>query len=245
MSKNETIVAELREDVGKGASRRLRREGKVPAVLYGGGQDPRALTLEHRQVLHESETESFFSSILEIEVADGRQQKVIVRDLQRHPFKQQILHVDFMRVSDTERLRMSLPLHFVGEEHAPAMHESGVVIQHLVTEVDVVAMPKDLPEFIAVDLSSMDAGDAVMLSEIVPPEGVEIPAQAADDADHVMVANAIRISESQGTGAAAEAEAEAQALEEGEVLPEDEGEVASAEDSEDTEGEDEDEKSKD
>ncbi len=217
MSDSNTITAEIRADVGKGASRRLRRSGQIPAVLYGADRDPVALTLDHTSVMHATENESFYSSILEIAVADGRSQQVIVRDLQRHPYKPQIMHMDFMRVSEAEVLRISVPLRFAGEEESPAGKTSGVVIQHLVTELEIAALPKDLPEFLEVDLSGIDAGDAVMLSDIEPPEGVEIMAQAADDEQDIMVANAMYISESQGPGAAAAAEAEALAAEEGEL----------------------------
>ena len=212
MSDINTITAELREDVGKGASRRLRHTGKIPAVLYGGDKDPLALTLSHQEILHDSENESFYSSIMDIKVADGRTQQVIVRDLQRHPFKQQIMHLDFMRVSATEKLRISVPIHFVGEEESPAGKTSGVVIQHQMTEVEISALPKDLPEYLEVDLSELDTGDSVMLADIKAPEGVEISQMTLDEDAEIMVANAVHISESQGTGAAAAADAEAQAL---------------------------------
>ena len=215
MSDSNTIAAEIREDVGKGASRRLRRAAKVPAVIYGGDRDPVALTLDHDELLHASDQEAFFSSILELKVGDKTTQQVVVRDMHRHPYKPFIMHIDFMRVSAKEAIRISVPVHFTGEEESPAGKTSGVVIQHLMTEIEVSALPKDLPEFIEVDLSEMDGGDAVMLSEVKLPEGVEIPAlaQEGDDADSA-VANAIYISEDQGTGAAAAAEAEAAALDE-------------------------------
>jgi large subunit ribosomal protein L25 len=208
MANLQTITAAIREDVGKGASRRLRRSGMVPAVVYGGDREPVSLTLEHRQVVHESQYEGFYSSVLELQVEDGRTQQVVLRDLQRHPFKRQILHLDFQRVSADELLRISLPVHFVGEEESPAGRASGVVIQHLMTEIEVSALPKDLPEYLEVDLSQLDAGDAVVLTDIALPEGVEVPILATSD-EPIMVANAIHISESQGTGAAAAAEAEA------------------------------------
>ncbi|NIM69762.1 MAG: 50S ribosomal protein L25/general stress protein Ctc [Xanthomonadales bacterium] len=222
MSDNQAITAEIRTDKGKGASRRLRREGRIPAVLYGGGDEPVALTLAQREIQHAAQKESFYSSIQEIRLADGRSQQVVVRDLQRHPFKTQILHLDFQRVSAAEVLRILVPLHFVGEQDSPAGKTSGVVIQHQVTEVEIAALPKDLPEFLEVDLSFMEPGAAVMLSEVRLPEGVEIPALAVSKDGDTMVANAIHISESQGTGAAAAAEAEAEALAEieGEALEE-------------------------
>ncbi len=212
MSDTHTITAEIREDVGKGASRRLRHTGKIPAVLYGSDKDPVALSLSHKDILQQSESESFYSSIMDITIADGRIQQAVVRDMQRHPFKHQIMHLDFMRVSETEVLRISVPLHFIGEEDSPAGKTSGVVIQHQMTEVEIAALPKDLPEYLEVDLSKLDAGGAVMLADVKAPEGVEISQLATDDAVEIMIANAIHISEDQGTGAAAAAEAEAQAL---------------------------------
>jgi len=231
MSEKTTIVAEIREDVGKGASRRLRRSGKVPAVIYGGHRDPVALTLEQRELLHEAENEAFYASILEIQVADGRTQQAVVRDMQRHPYKPIIMHIDFMRVSAEEVLRMSVPLHFIGEERSPAGKASGVVIQHQMTDVEIAALPKDLPEFLSVDLSRMDAGDVVMLSDIVLPEGVTIAALSGAGEHHDMpVANAVHVKADQGTGAAAAAEAEAALADElGEIPIEEEGEDASEE----------------
>ena len=210
MSETTTINAEIREDVGKGASRRLRRQGKVPAVIYGGRRDPVALTLQQGELMHEAESESFYASVLEIKVGKDKKQQAVVRDMHRHPYKPIIMHIDFMRVSAKEAIRISVPVHFTGEEESPAGKASGVVIQHQMTEIEISALPKDLPEFIEVDLSTMDAGDVVMLSEITLPKGVEIPALAVEGEEYdAPVANAIHIKESQGTGAAAAAEAEA------------------------------------
>ena len=217
MSDTTTIIAEIREDVGKGASRRLRREGKVPAVIYGGHAEPVSLTVQQEGLMHAVESESFFASILEIKVGKDRTQQAVVRDMHRHPFKPVIMHIDFMRVSAEEILKISVPIHFIGEEESPAGKASGVVIQHQLTEVEITALPKDIPEFLSVDLSNMDAGDAVMLSSIELPEGVAIPALQTEDEDYdTPVANAVHIKESQGTGAAAAADAEA-ALAEGEL----------------------------
>ena len=217
MSDTTTIIAELREDVGKGASRRLRRQGKVPAVIYGGHRDPVTLSVEQGELLHAVENEAFFASILEIKVGKDRTQQAVVRDMHRHPFKPVIMHIDFMRVSAEEVLKISVPVHFAGEEESPAGKASGVVIQHQMTEVEIAALPKDIPEFLEVDLSEMEAGDAVMLSSIILPEGVTIPALEMEGEDNdAAVANAVHVKESQGTGAAAAAEAEA-ALAEGEL----------------------------
>jgi large subunit ribosomal protein L25 len=209
MSEKTTIVAEFREDVGKGASRRLRHAGKVPAVIYGGHRDPVALTLQQDTLLHAAEKESFYASILAIKVGD-RMQQAVVRDMQRHPFKPIIMHIDFMRVSAEEILRMSVPIHFIGEDLSPAGKASGVVIQHQMTEVEIAALPRNLPEFVEVDLSQMKAGDVVMLSNIRLPEGVTIPAlSGAGERHDATVANAVHVKADQGTGAAATAEAQA------------------------------------
>jgi large subunit ribosomal protein L25 len=211
MTDSNVLNAEIREDVGKGASRRLRHQGKIPAVIYGGRKDPATLTLEHGPLMHAAANESFYSSILEIKVADGRTQKVVVRDVHHHPYKLQIMHLDFMRVSAEQILKISVPIHFIGEDESEAGKISGVIIQHLVTEVEIAALPADLPEYLEVDLSGLEEGGVVMLSEIMLPEGVEIPALAGDEEDATMIANTVHVKESQGTGAAAAEEAELEA----------------------------------
>jgi large subunit ribosomal protein L25 len=242
MSEITTINVELREDVGKGASRRLRREGKVPAVIYGGHKDPVSLTVEMNDLLRATENEAFYSSILEIKINEKSSQQAVVRDMHRHPFKPVIMHIDFLRVLAEQVLKLLVPVHFVGEEESPAGKASGVVIQHLITEVEISALPENLPEFISIDLSEMDAGDAVMLSDIQLPEGVEITALASGEGNDSKLANAIHIKEDQGTGAAAAAEAEAALAEgelgEGAVLVDEEGdepEEAGEEDASDKE----------
>ncbi|GMR15334.1 MAG: 50S ribosomal protein L25/general stress protein Ctc [Gammaproteobacteria bacterium] len=246
MTDSNVINAEIREDVGKGASRRLRQQGKIPAVIYGGKIDPATLTLEHGPLMHAAANESFYSSILDIRVADGRTQKVVVRDVHHHPYKLQIMHLDFMRVSAEEILKISVPIHYTNEEESPAGKASGVIIQHLVTEVEIAALPENLPEYLEVDLTELDDGDVVMLSDIRLPEGVEISALSGDDEDEIMIANTVHIKESQGTGVAAAedaAAAEAELIAAGEIVageePE-EGEEGEAEAEGESEGEDED-----
>ncbi len=202
MNESNIINAEIREDVGKGASRRLRHQGKIPAVIYGGHRAPATLTIEHDPLKHRAEQESFFSSILVIQVADGRTQKVIVRDVQHHPYKAQIMHLDFMRVSDEEILRMHVPIHYIGESESPAGKASGVVIQHLVTEIEIAALPGNLPGFLDINLSQLKIGDVVMLSDIQLPEGVQIPALGEGGSGDQMIANTSHVRESQGTGVA-------------------------------------------
>jgi large subunit ribosomal protein L25 len=230
MTDSNVIPAEIREDVGKGASRRLRREGKVPAVLYGGKKDPATLSIDHDFLVHASMREAFYSSIQEIRVGDGRSQKVVVRDVHHHPYKAQIMHLDFLRVSAEEVLKISVPIHFVGEDDSEAGKSSGVVIQHLVTELEIAALPANLPDHLEVDLSHMHDGDVIMLTDIELPEGVEIPALAQKGADEVMIANTIHIKATQGTGvAAAEEAAAAEAEAMGELLEEAAEEAAEGE----------------
>lgn len=211
MSKQHKILAELREDVGKGASRRLRRAGRVPAIIYGGGREPAMVTLDHNYMIHAVEDESFQSSVLEISVGD-KSQKVILRDLQRHPFKPFINHVDFQRIRDDQEIRISVALHFINEETSPAAKAAGVVVSYAMTEVEISALPKDLPEYLEIDLATLNPGESIMLSQINLPTGVTIPAIENDPENDAAVVSTLFIRESQGTGAAA-AESDAQAAE--------------------------------
>lgn len=170
------INAELRDDLGKGASRRLRRENKVPGIIYGAGRDPRAVSIEHHKALRYIEDESFFTSILELKAADGKRQKVVLRDMQRHPSKPVIMHMDFQRVADNVELHMHIPLHFMNEEKSAAAKTSGIIVSHQLTEVEVSCLPDDLPEFIEVDLAKFKPGDMLRLSDIKLPKGVKLTA---------------------------------------------------------------------
>ncbi len=211
MSIHHSIVAEFRENQGKGASRRLRHEGKVPAIIYGGHREAVALSLSQNELLHASEHESFYSSIIEIKVGSDITQQAVVRDMQRHPYKPIIMHVDFMRVTADEKLTIAVPVHFIGEEKSPAGKASGVVIQHLMTEIEIEALPKDLPEYLSVDLSSMEAGDSIMLSDVTLPEGVSIPALESGEEHDTAIAHAVHVKESQGSDEDMEAATEAPA----------------------------------
>ncbi len=171
------LIAELRDDQGKGASRRLRREGKVPAIIYGAGRPPRALAFDHNKVVHQLSNESFYSSVLNIKVND-KSQAAILKDLQRHPSKPIIMHMDFQRVVDDVEIRMNVPLHFVGEELAPGVKTGGGSVSHLMNDVEVACLPRYLPEYIEVDISKLELDDMLSLSDIKLPEGVEIPALA-------------------------------------------------------------------
>ena len=175
------LTAEPRTDTGKGASRRLRRDGKVPAIMYGGNKDPESLTLSHNEVLRNLANEAFYSHILTIRVG-GSETAAILRDMQRHPSKPVIMHMDLQRVSASEKLKTQVPLHFVGEETAPGVKAGGLV-SHDMTDVAVECLPKDLPEFIEVDISALDIGDSVHLSGLAVPEGVALTELARGE-DH-------------------------------------------------------------
>ena len=168
------INVERREGEGKGASRRLRRDGNVPAIVYGGGVDPVNIQLNHEKLWLAQQNEWFYSSILDLSL-NGEVQKVLLRDLQRHPYKQQIIHLDFQRVNENEVLRAAVPLHFVNVETSPAGKTGGVTITHELNEVTVSCLPKDLPEAIEVDLAQLAVGQVLHLSELKLPAGVEIP----------------------------------------------------------------------
>ena len=169
------LVADPREVQGKGASRRLRRAGKVPAILYGGGAEPVQLILDQQNLLTMTANERFFSTILSVKSGD-KAQPVILKDLQRHPAKNQVLHVDLLRVVENEKIRMMVPLHFIGAAGSPGVKTQGGSVSHLLNEAEVSCLPKDLPESLVVDLSEMEVNQIKRLSDIPLPEGVELMA---------------------------------------------------------------------
>lgn len=174
MATEHKISATSRNDEGKGASRRLRRSGQLPAIIYGGHADPVSIQLEHEKAYLASKNEWFYSSILTLEV-DGTAELVLLRDMQRHPYKQQIMHLDFQRVRSGEAIHVSVPLHFMNAEKSPAGKSAGVVITHEINEIDISCLPKDLPEHIEIDLTALAAGDTIHLSQVKLPQGVEVP----------------------------------------------------------------------
>ena len=186
MANQHTIQATGRKDEGKGASRRLRHAGQVPAVVYGGKSAPVSIQVEHEKTWIASQNEWFYSSILDLEI-DGKVESVLLRDMQRHPYKQRIMHLDFQRVDANQALRASVPLHFVNEEKSPAGKSAGVVIMHELTQLEVSCLPKDLPGNIEVDLSELKAGDTIHLSQIKLPEGVELPHKVDAERDVAVV----------------------------------------------------------
>jgi large subunit ribosomal protein L25 len=179
------INAQSREDAGKGASRRLRRTAQVPGVVYGGKSEPKMISLLHNELMLHLEHESFYSHILSLKI-DGKAEQVILKDLQRHPAKPLVLHADFQRVSSDTKLRTSVPFHFIGEDVAVGVKKGGVV-SHSITSVEVGCLPKDLPEYIGVDVSALDIGDNIHLSEVQLPKGVEILALAQGEEQDMIV----------------------------------------------------------
>lgn len=168
------FLAKSRSESGKNGSKALRREGKVPAVIYGGHAEPVMLTLDHNDVIKHLEHEAVYSHVLDISV-DGKTEKAILKDVQRHPGKPQIVHMDFMRISETEKIRVHVPVHCVGEEVSVGVKKGGVVTHNLV-DIEVSCLPSALPEYLEADLTSVDVGESVHLSDIVLPAGVEVVA---------------------------------------------------------------------
>lgn len=172
MQANE-LRAESRTELGKGASRRLRRSGRIPGTVYGASKDPQSISLSHDEVLHQLDHEAFYSSVLTLNV-DAQSEQVVVKDLQRHPYKPDILHIDFQRIDEKQKITMRVPLHFINEQQCVGVKSGGGVISRIMTELEISCLPKDLPEYIDVDLANVNLGESVHLSDIDLPEGVEI-----------------------------------------------------------------------
>lgn len=181
MSNSIVLNASVRADQGKGASRRLRRADKVPAIIYGGTEAALSLELEHNKVILLANQEAFYTHILTINV-DGKPVQALLKDMQRHPFKPKVLHLDFLRVDATHALHTRIPLHFINEESAPAVKEGGKV-QHLATDVEISCLPQNLPEFIEVDVAKVELGQTLHLSDLKLPAGVTL-VELAKGADH-------------------------------------------------------------
>ncbi|HEY0846120.1 MAG TPA: 50S ribosomal protein L25/general stress protein Ctc [Noviherbaspirillum sp.] len=165
------VVAFPRTEQGSGASRRLRKAGQTPGIIYGGNTAPVAIALDHNALFHALKKEAFHSSILDMEI-EGKAEKVLLRDFQMHAFKQLVLHADFQRVDPNQKIHVKVPLHFVNAEISPAVKLGGAIISHVMNELDVTCLPGDLPEFVEVDLSKVEAGTSVHLADITLPKGV-------------------------------------------------------------------------
>ncbi len=174
------VYAQVRNLPGSSNSKKLRRNGKVPGVVYGAGKDVLNIELEHNSIMLALDVESFHSSILDLEI-EGKKEKVLLRDFQVHPYKQKITHIDFQRVDEKKKLHTKVPLHYIGEEDSPAVKLNGGLMSHVMTEVELTCLPKDLPGFIEVDLSTLDIGNSIHVSEINLPKGVDLVLHGQDD----------------------------------------------------------------
>jgi large subunit ribosomal protein L25 len=180
------LAAEFRDGQGKGASRRLRHSGRVPAILYGGHVEPRAISLDHQKLMTLIDNEKFYSSIINLVVND-KKQAAIVKDLQMHPARNAIVHVDMQRVLENEKIRIHIPIHFKGQAASPGVKTEGGVVSHRVADVEILCLPKDLPDFIELDLSGMHINESLHLSDLPLPEGVTIPSIAKGNATVVSI----------------------------------------------------------
>jgi large subunit ribosomal protein L25 len=166
------LKATTRGVQGTGASRRLRRADKVPGIVYGGGKDATVIEIDHNEIYHKLRLEAFHASILDLEL-DGKAEQVLLRDVQMHAWKQNVLHIDFQRVDANKKIHMKVPLHFVNADIAPGVKQSGGIVSHILNELDISCLPKDLPEFIEVDLKDLAAGHSIHISNLNMPTGVE------------------------------------------------------------------------
>ncbi|MDP6375235.1 MAG: 50S ribosomal protein L25/general stress protein Ctc [Pseudomonadales bacterium] len=211
MSDQIELTAELRKDVGKGASRRLRRlSEKVPGIIYGADADAQALTLQSNELTKAMQQEAFYSQILNV-IVEGDGQQAVVRDLQRHPATSRVMHIDFLRISADKELQVHVPIHFINEDKCVGVRQEGGVLAHNLIEVEISCLPKDLPEFIEVDVSGLNLGHAIHLSNLILGEGATIVALThGDDHDLTVVScNQPRVASEEEEEAEAEAMAEA------------------------------------
>ncbi|MBK7793671.1 MAG: 50S ribosomal protein L25/general stress protein Ctc [Betaproteobacteria bacterium] len=199
------FTAFARTQEGRGASRRMRRAGKAPGIVYGGTTAPQPIELDHNALFHALRNEAFHASILKMTL-DGSTTKVLLRDVQMHPFKNEILHVDFQRIDEARKIHMKVPMHFVNEDVSPAVKVSGALVSHVLNEVDVACLPKDLPEFIEVDLSTLAVGQSLHASGLKLPAGVTVVSHGKRDpvvATAVMPRAHVEAEEAAATEAAA------------------------------------------
>jgi large subunit ribosomal protein L25 len=187
MSDNITLNAEPRSDSGKGASRRLRHQGLVPAIVYGGKFDPVQISIDHNVFMHELDHETIYTQVVDLKMGD-KTQEVILRDLQRHPYKNKVLHADFFRIDKNTPIKVVVPIHVLNAEECAGVKMDGGMMTQLVTEVEIISLPKDLPEYLEIDAENLHLGEILHLTDIVMPEGVEIVAltylEEVEDLEH-------------------------------------------------------------
>ena len=219
------ISARKREAQGTGASRRLRRLGRVPGIVYGGEKGPVNIELDHKDLYFNLRNEKFHASILTLAL-EGAKEQVLLRAVNMHPFKAQVQHIDFQRVSKDKKIHMKVPLHFVNAEKSPGVKEQGGVVNHVLNELDIVCFPDDLPEFIEVDLGNLSVGHSLHVRQLTLPKGVELSLHKADDpvVATVVVPALITEEEEAAQAAAAVAAAEVPTTEQAAPAKEGEGE---------------------
>lgn len=218
MSDQFEVIAVVREDMGKGSSRRLRRlADKIPAIIYGGDKDPQPLTIIRKDLEKSLENEAFFSHVLAVNV-DGDVQKAILKDLQRHPARNSVMHADFLRVDDKVAIKVHVPIHFLNEEDCEGVKMQGGMIQHQATDIEVQCLPGDIPEYIEVDMLKVETGQIIHLSEVTLPAGVASVALALGEDHDLAIASVVA---PKGTG---DDEGEAAAADTAEDDAEDDGE---------------------
>jgi large subunit ribosomal protein L25 len=200
---------------GRAASRRMRRAGKAPGIVYGGPVAPQPIELDHNALVHALRNEVFHSSILTMKL-DGASTQVLLRDVQMHPFRNEVLHIDFQRIDENRKIHMKVPLHFVNEEVSPAVKTQGAIVSHVMTEIDIACLPKDLPEFIEVDLSALETAHSLHVSGVALPPGVTVVSHRTGDP---VVATAVVPKAVAETEEAATAEGEAVAAPAAEAKP--------------------------
>jgi large subunit ribosomal protein L25 len=202
MSTQFEVNAQSRTDTGKGASRRLRRSGLLPGIVYGAHKKPTMISLQHHELVHALENEAFYSNLLTLKV-DGKKESVVLKDLQRHPAKPFILHADFQRVKADEKIRLHVPIHFVNESVCPGIKAGGQA-SHVMADVEISCLPKNLPEYIEVDMSKLEMGAILHASELALPSGVELAVSDAAEDPIVVTIHATHRSTEEITGEAAE-----------------------------------------
>ena len=205
MSKKFELKASIRANAGKGASRRLRRqEDAVPAIIYGGDKAPTQISVDHKKLVHATENEAFFTSILTLDV-DGQKESVIIKDLQRHPAKPRLIHADFQRVQADHLLTVKVPVHVLNETIAVGVKQGGGKVMHILTELEVSCLPKDLPEYIEVDVKDLNVGESLHISDLKLPQGVTSISLSHGESGNLAV---VSIAVMKGSEEAKEGEAE-------------------------------------
>ena len=174
------VIAQPRREQGKGASRRLRHNGKVPGVVYGGGSDPVSIEIDHNDLFHHLKQEKFHASILNLKIAD-QQQQVLLRSFEMHPWKAAVEHIDFQRVSADQKIQMNVPLHFINAELSPAVKLGGAIVSHVLNEIEIYCLPADLPEYIEVDLAEISTGHSIHVNDLELPNGVEVSGRYSEN----------------------------------------------------------------